>query len=209
MTDVGRNISAYNTFYDVGNSFLGVGLPATSIIDIDGDNNVSVGDMFQRNNQQSTTYPRIKLNNSNTIAMSMNSHNVQYYYDTATTNTPANTLDLGNYQVAASVRDIVNESTTANLVAIPRWTGAGSVGLSSFKMDYTIKRDVYTRRGAVTVMQNYNGSGAGFTYIDDYQENGSTGTTLTVTDNLTGCTISYTCTAGIDGIIDYTITNLG
>ena len=209
MTDVSRNISAYNTFYDVGNSFLGVGLPATSIIDIDGDNNVSVGDMFQRNNQQSTTYPRIKLNNSNTIAMSMNSHNVQYYYDTATTNTPANTLDLGNYQVAASVRDIVNESTTANLVAIPRWTGAGSVGLSSFKMDYTIKRDVYTRRGAVTVMQNYNGSGAGFTYIDDYQENGSTGTTLTVTDNLTGCTISYTCTAGIDGIIDYTITNLG
>jgi hypothetical protein len=209
INDVSRNISAYNTFYDVGDSFLGVGLPATSIINIDGNNNVSVGDMFQRNNAQSTTYPRIKLNNTNTIAMSMNSHNVQYYYDTATTDTPANTLDLGNYQVAASMRDIINESTTANLVVIPRWTGAGSTGLSSFKMDYTIKRDVYTRRGAITVMQNYNGSGAGFTYVDDYQENGSTGTTLAVTDNLTGCTISYTCTAGIDGTIDYTITNLG
>lgn len=42
------NASGYNTFYDVGNHFNGVANPATPIIDINEANNVSIGDLFAR-----------------------------------------------------------------------------------------------------------------------------------------------------------------
>lgn len=44
----GLNASGYNTFYDVGNHFNGVANPATAIIDINEANNVSIGDLFAR-----------------------------------------------------------------------------------------------------------------------------------------------------------------
>jgi len=40
---VSHNATAYNTFYDVGNGFNGSAFPATGIIVIDAENNVSIG----------------------------------------------------------------------------------------------------------------------------------------------------------------------
>jgi hypothetical protein len=77
IENVGNNCSAYNSFYDVGNHFLGTANPATAVIDIDGINNVSVGDMFERTTQYaSALLPRIKLNNLNGIALGQNVSNI-------------------------------------------------------------------------------------------------------------------------------------
>jgi len=66
---VSLNTTTNNVFYDVGNHFNGAALAASPIIDIDTANNVCLGDMFERTTAQATTYPRIKLNNTASIAM--------------------------------------------------------------------------------------------------------------------------------------------
>ena len=47
IVNVGMNCSAYNAFYDVGNHFNGLASPATYNINIQTNNNISVGDMFE------------------------------------------------------------------------------------------------------------------------------------------------------------------
>jgi hypothetical protein len=83
IENVGNNCSAYNSFYDVGNHFLGTANPATPVIDINGLNglnNVSIGDMFERTTQYaSDLHPRIKLNNLNGIALGQNVSNIVFY----------------------------------------------------------------------------------------------------------------------------------
>ena len=196
------NASGYNVFYDVGNHFQGYANPATSIIDIDADNNISVGDMFARNTAQSAVYPRINLNNTNTMSMSMNARSVAFYQDGVQDSTISNTLDLGTYSRTSGVNDVINDNGTANLFVV---TNTGANGIRAFRVDYTILRDTSYRSGTLTVA-----SGTGFVYTDDYVENSSTGVTLTVTDNTGTVTVAYTATStGIDGSINYSITNLG
>lgn len=198
-----RNISAYNNFDDVGNSFNGILNPSTSIIDLDASNNVSVGDMFARTNQYSSTYPRILLNNTNSMAMSMNVHDIEFKSAGVTTYAPANSLDLGTYQRISGRQDTLTNNSTANLVVID------SDAISSFKFDYTIRRATARRTGTITVTCG-TGGGSGFSYSDDWVENSGTGITLAATDSGTQVTLSYTATnTGTSGTIKYSITTLG
>ncbi len=198
-----RNISAYNTFNDVGNNFNGLLNPATAVIDLDADNNVSVGDMFERTNQYSSTYPRIALNSTNSMAMSMNVHDIEFNSLGAVTYTPANSLDLGTYQRTAGIEDTLTDNSAANLVVVQ------SGELSSFKFDYTIRRGTARRTGTITVVCG-TGGGSGFSYSDDYVENSSTGITLSGTDSGTAVTVAYTASStGANGTIKYSITTLG
>jgi hypothetical protein len=66
--DVQLNASGHNIFYDVGNHFAGVTSPATAIIDIQSNNNVSISDLFERSDAFATAYPRINLNATTSIA---------------------------------------------------------------------------------------------------------------------------------------------
>lgn len=201
--NVGRNISAYNSFYDVGNNFNGALNPATPVIDFDADNNVSVGDMFERTNQYSGTYPRIALNSTNSMAMSMNVHDIEFNSGGTATYTPANSLDLGTYQRTAGIEDTLTDNSTANLAVIQ------SGEISSFRMDYTIRRGTARRTGTF-VAASGTGGGAGFSFSDDWVENSSTGITLTAADSGTAVTVSYTASStGANGTIKYSITNLG
>ena len=203
FVNVGRNISAYNSFYDVANNFNGSLNPATSCIDLDADNNVSVGDMFERTNQYSGTYPRIALNGTNSMAMSMNVHDIEFQSSGVATYTPANALDLGTYQRTAGIEDTLTDNSSANLAVIQ------SGEISSFKMDYTIRRGTARRTGTLTAASG-TGGGSGFSFTDDYVENSSTGITLTATDSGTAVTVSYTASStGANGTIKYSITNLG
>ena len=65
--NVSLNATGYNIFYDVGNRFLGTTSPYTAIIDIQTNNNISVGDMFERTDAYAgaenpgTSFPRIKI----------------------------------------------------------------------------------------------------------------------------------------------------
>jgi hypothetical protein len=201
---VSRNASAYNSFYDVGNHFAGVTGPASSIIDINNNNNISVGDMFARNDSQSSTYPRINLNNTNTMAMSMNSYGLTFKSAGASITNASNTLNLGTYQRVAGIRDVLTNNSGANLVV------ATKTLVSSFKCDYTITRSAVKRTGTITVTGGQSTGTTGFTYVDDYVENGTTGVTLTPSDTGTQLVLAYTTTnTGNDGSIKYSITTFG
>lgn len=205
IVGVSLNATAYNTFYDVGNHFNGLTNPITPVIDIDATNNVSVGDMFARTTQYSDgLHPRIKLNNSNSIALGMNVNNVQLYQDNVVDLTLANQLAVGTYQRIAGIQDVITDNITANLAYV-----AGTY-VSSFKMDYTISRGDYRRTGTLTAVKGQAATGTGFVYADDYYENGSTGVTLTAAADGANVRVTYTSTStGADGTINYSISNLG
>ncbi len=205
IVGVSLNATAYNTFYDVGNHFNGITNPITPVIDIDATNNVSVGDMFARTTQYSDgLHPRIKLNNSNSIALGMNVNNVQLYQDNVVDLTLANQLAVGTYQRIAGIQDVITDNITANLAYV-----AGTY-VSSFKMDYTISRGDYRRTGTLTAVKGQAATGTGFVYADDYYENGSTGVTLTAAADGANVRVTYTSTStGADGTINYSISNLG
>jgi hypothetical protein len=207
---VSNNASAYNTFYDVGNGFNGSAFPASSIIVIDAENNVSIGDMFQRNTAQSTTHPRINLTGTTSIALGMSITGITFYQDNIQSNTQANQLSLGRYQRTAGIRDeLTAGGTQINLAVV----NTAILKIPAFKVDYTIVRNEYYRSGTMTVVSGQDGTaGTGFAYTDDYVENGSTGVTLEATHNLSAITplvtISYSAAGAGDGIIRYSIAHI-
>lgn len=203
FNNVSLNCTAYNTFYDVGNHLNGVDNPAEPVVNINANNNVSVGDRFARNNAQSLLYPRVVLNDTNTMAMSQNTRGVIFYQQNVEDNTVGNSLDLGTYQRIAGISDILVDDATGDLFV------TNNSIVSAFKMDYTIQREDLRRIGTLTVVCN-DGAGGGFSYTDDFSQNGDTGITLTPTDNTTETLVSYTSTStGNGGTIKYSITNLG
>jgi len=207
---VSHNATAYNTFYDVGNGFNGSASPATSIILIDADNNVSIGDMFERNTSQSATHPRIDLVGTSSIALGMNLTGITYFQDNVQDNELANQLMLGRYQRTAGIRDdIRDDSTQANLVIVD----TDILKIPAFKLDYTIVRNDFYRTGTMTVVSGRDGTpGTGFSYMDDFVENGDTGVILEAEHNLSAVTplvtIRYTATGAGDGTIKYSIAHI-
>jgi hypothetical protein len=196
------NASAYNTFYDVGNHFSGIGSPASNIILISGDNNISVGDMFTRTTANSTTYARIALSNTNSTALSMNNRGITYYVANSASNSIANQLAQGTYARDNGINDSLANNSSGTLFIVDT-----SI-MKSFKMDYTITRDVFARTGQLTVVY---GLGGGFGYTDEYIENGITGITLAAAEASAGgnITVSYTSTnSGYVGNIKYSVTHL-
>jgi hypothetical protein len=194
------NATAYNTFYNVGNSIFAS--PAYSVIDIDGINNVSIGDMFERTTAQSSTYPRINLTRSSSIALGMNIRGIAYTINGVSNSTVANQMGLGVYQRTAGIDSVLADNSGGTLFVV-----TASV-IKAFRVDYTIARGTTFRTGSILVV---NGSVSGFTYTDDYSENASTGITLAVTEASPGgnITVAYTSTAtGTAGTISYSITHL-
>ena len=204
IVNVGLNATAYNTFYDVGNWFQGTTTPVTPVIDINGNNNVSIGDMFERTTQYADgLHPRIKLNNLNGIALGMNVSNIVFYESNVADLTAANQIAVGTYQRTAGIQDIIANNSSANLAYI------SGTYISSFKMDYTIIRDVYRRSGTLSAVKGQAALGTGFTYTDNFIENGATGVTLTAAADGANVLVSYSSTNTVSGTINYSITNLG
>ena len=199
ITGASLNASAYNIFYDVGNIFLGI--VTTPVIDIDADNNISVGDLFERNTVDSTSHPRIALNNTGSVVLGMNVRGISYIINGTANDTIANQMQLGEYTRATGVADVLSDNSSEDLFVV-------NTGLSdpivAFKVDYTITRSTSYRSGTMNIV-----SGTGFTYSDDYVENSSTGITLSAAEAGGNVTVSYTSTStGDDGTIKYSITHL-
>jgi hypothetical protein len=112
--DVSLNISGYNIFYDVANHFLGTASPQQSVISIIGDNNASVGDMFERSDAFAAQYPRISLGTSVSIA---------------TTN--GSQIQLGTKTVQSGLVTTLLANTTGTVLTI-------DTSILSFKIDYSI-----------------------------------------------------------------------
>ena len=182
------NASGHNIFYDVGNHFTGsAGTPATSIIAIQNSNNVSISDLFQRTDNFATTYPRISLDDTVSIA---------------TTNVSQTVLAVGNYirQNGSSIELPPSSTGTVTTVFTNQST--------AFALNYTITRNTFYRTG--TLLVSTNNSGSGLTYSDDYVENGDAGTSLTVTQTGSTVTVTYSTTSspGVNGKINYSINYL-
>jgi len=181
------NASGHNIFYDVGNHFTGAtGTPATSIISIQSNNNVSISDLFARTDAFATTFARIDLNNTVSIA---------------TTN--GTQLALGTYVTQSGQRETLLDNTTATIFTI------NTTQIVAFSVNYTISRQFSYRTGTLTVTSDVGDSSGGLEFTDDFVENNPTGITLTVSQAGDTISVGYTATAtGVNGIISYSITNL-
>ena len=194
------NVSAYNIFYDVGNNYTVTA--TTPVISIDTDNNVSMGDMFERTTAQSATYPRVSLGSTGSIAFGMNTSEIGYVISGVANTTIANQMNLGQYvRTTGVVSTLANAAATSTLFTVD----CSASGIRAFRVDYTIKRGATYRTGTLTIV-----SGTTFSFQDDYSDNASTGFVLSATGTTSLVTVSYAdgTPTGTAGSITYSITHL-
>lgn len=190
--NVSLNATGYNIFYDVGNHFGGTTSPYTAIIDIQTNNNISVGDMFERTDAYAgaetpgSSFPRITINNTTSIAI-----------------TNSATVQIGTYTIQsgkqATLADATGSATTV-------FTVNASL-IRAFSVNYTIVRGTGYRTGTLLVATD---SGAtDLNYTDDYNQNLDIGVTLSVIQSSSTVSIQYTTSStGTPATLTYSITNL-
>ena len=176
MVSVSLNGTGHNIFYDVGNHFNGVTNPATTIIDIDGEDNVCFGDMFEREDVYAVTHPRININLTRSIA---------------TTN--GREIRLGTYLRRSGLSSSLIANTTATIT---------TTGIPVFNINYTIERDTAKRIGIITAVNDEVGN---VTFTDDYTQTADTGVTLAVAYSAGSSQLNYSANAGVDGTIYFSI----
>ena len=181
------NASGHNIFYDVGNHFTGsTGTPATSIISIQSNNNISISDLFERTDTFATTYPRIDLNNTVSIA---------------TTN--GSQLAMGTYTRESGGLATLTDNDTGTVFDLD------ATEIRAFSVNYTIVRNFSYRTGTIMVASDIGDSSLGISTSDDYVENNNTGITLTVDQAGDTVSLTYTATnAGTNATMTYSITYL-
>jgi hypothetical protein len=210
IDSVSLNLTAYNTFLDVANHYLGNAYAQAVVIDINTTNNVSIGDMFQRTTAQTlrggTYYPRIRLASTSSVALGMNNTPaVQYTIDNVVNTTIANQLGLGTYVREAGVTNTITDNATRTMFTVD------TAVVQAFRMDYTMTRNTAVRTGTLTVVRGKSDASGGFSFVDNYQENATTGVTLTAAEATAGgnVTVSITATStGASGTINYSVTHL-
>jgi hypothetical protein len=176
---VSLNVSAYNVFYDVGNEF--TSNPITAIISFGNDNNVSMADMFERNDVDASTTARVAV--------------------VGAAGTTGTQIQIGRYARengrTATLAD--NQSTTSLFTT-------NTDTIRAFQMTYTIIRDAATRFGVLTVVTN---DAAVFNFDDSYTENINTGITLTVSQVGQVLSVNYSSTStGLSGTLTYSLAHL-
>lgn len=147
--DISLNATGYNIFYDVGDAYQGVTNPVTSIIVFGGDNNVSIGDMFQRADSYAIVYPRVNINDTLSIATT-NGSQIQLGTKTVQSGLHATLIDNTTFGIAF----VVNVSSTA----------------TSFKIDYSMSQIDGTGNRTGTFLVS-SLQGGGISYSDDYVAN--------------------------------------
>ena len=173
------NATGHNMFYDVGNHFTGAdGTPATTIIDFQYDNNISISDLFQRVLAYASTYPCVQLNNLQSIA---------------TTN--GGQLQLGTQILESGTKSVLINSNTGTIFSIQ------IDRISALTVSYTISRlPSGIRTGSISVVTNP------LFYSDDYIDNSDTGVTLAFTQVSDVISLVYTTTnTGFNGTISYSV----
>ena len=190
--DIENNMTGYNIFLDVATDFQsGNFTPVAPIININGDNNVSLGDMFERDEQFNLIQPRIEINSKKVFALDKGE---RYKFGTYAQNAGAEVyLDL--------------ESTATTVITID------TAQAEAFTMQYKFKDDLNltTRYGTLQVVaQDGDDSSATLTYTDDYSENNPTGLVLSAVQSGTNINIQYTLGGVADGgTLKYSISYLG
>jgi hypothetical protein len=186
--NTGLNASGYNVFYDVGNHFNGTTSPATSVINFLGEQNVSIGDMFERTAVYATTYPRININDGVNLA-----------YESA------DQIKQGTY-----VRETGQSLTLVDNTAGQVITTFDATKIRAVQINYTIVRTVDIQTGVYFIVAGTDAAGTGLTGQDTSVNNG-TGPGVTFAVSETASVVSWTATTsgtGNAGTIQYSITHL-
>ena len=181
--DVELNVSAYNAFLDVGNNY--TGSPSSEIILFGRDNNISVSDLFARDDSENNVYQRIRI--------------VGTQVDTGTQ------IQLGRYvRESGRTATLTNNSSNQTIFTV------NSINTKAFRMDYTITRFSAIRHGTFFVTaQDSDDSSLTLSYSEDYTENLGTGVTFTASQSSNTVSVKYTTTnTGSNGTLTYSVSHL-
>lgn len=183
---LGINASGHNIFYDVGNHFTGsTGTPATSIISIQSNNNVSISDLFERTDAYAAAFPRVNLNN--TISIATNN---------------GDSLSMGTYNRASGRRATLTNNTSGTVFEVDADL------VQAFTINYTVFRDTAYRTGTIMVSADSATPGT-LNWDEDFVENGTTGIVLSVSQTGTTISVSYSASnTGVNATIKYSVASL-
>lgn len=192
--DVSLNASGYNIFYDVGNHFGGTTTPYTAVIDIQSNNNVSIGDLFQRADAYAvastpgTSYPRIALNDTASIATTNGVETQQ-----------------GTYTRLSGAKTTLTDNNTGTVTTFNS-TQTGP----AFSINYTVTRGTAYRTGTIMVAASTVDSTGDITYSEDFVENSTTGVSFTFSEAANIVSFVYTTTStGSNATLSYSINYFG
>ena len=182
MGAVPYNLSAYNLFKDVGNDFDGVGNPATTVVSIGHAYNCSYGDLFERDDTDDSSFKRIELNDTQSVAVS------------------AHGYKLGNFERSIGYQTALvdNTSTAATIFTLDRDRVGG------YEIDYTIKRGDAVQTGKIKGTLGYGSNTA--TFDEEFTQSAATGVTFSVSESSGVLSFKYTTTStGADAVFTYSI----
>ena len=188
------NSSAFNLFYDVGNSLAGIGNPTAPVIDINHNGSVSIGDLFERPDSDDEIFPRITLNGKPSIA-----------FDST------NAMFLGSYSREVGLETgLVRNTSAAEIFKLQ------TVDPITFKVDYTISRGNNIRMGNIVATSNFANAINPIAFNDEYSDSIDTlgnnvGATITITNDLSSSSTSLNMSldnTDVDAIFNYSITRL-
>lgn len=183
-------ISGYNIFLDVGNNFNGLGNPVASVLVFNGDRNVSIGDMFERDTNDNNIFSRIDLNAKKVFAID-----------------DGERVKFGTYNREAGQQESV---TTTGGTPVEMFTISTDIATAfSLKYRFTESAGGAIRFGTLTVVsQDSDDSVGSLVYTDDYSENSETGLVLSA-EQTGSTTVSIKYTATTNGTFNYSFDHLG
>ncbi len=181
---VAFNISAYNIFLDVGNDYLGAGNASSPVIEINGDDNVSIGDMFERSDADNLTQPRVELNNKSCYAL-----------------INGNEIEFGTYHRLAGVStDLSVQGSPTTIFTV------NTANATAFNVNYQMKESStnVVRFGTLRVVgQDTDDSAGTLAYVDDYSEDNPNNFVISAVQS--GSTISVQYTSTIANTFQYSL----
>ena len=181
---VAFNVSAYNIFLDVGNDYLGAGNASAPCVEINGNDNVSIGDMFERSNADNLVQPRVDLNNKACYAL-----------------ISGNEIEFGTYHRLAGVSTDLSVQASATTIFTVNTGNA-----TAFNVNYQMKESStnVVRFGTLRVVgQDTDDSAGTLAYVDDYSEDNPNDFVLSAVQS--GSTISIQYTSTIANTFKYSI----
>ena len=181
---VAFNVSAYNIFLDCGNDYLGAGNAASPIVEINGDDNVSIGDMFERSDADDLIQPRVELNNKACYAL-----------------IDGNEIEFGTYHRLAGVSTDLSVQGSATTIFTVNTANATAFNVN---YQYKIPTTNVVRFGTLRVVgQDTDDSSGTLAYVDNFSEDNPSDIVLSVVQSGSSINIQYTNT--IAGVFKYSL----
>lgn len=164
-------VSSFNTFkVKNASGTTGVGGPIAPVIDINSDNNYSIGDSFERNNTDAAVHARIETNNKRVYGLVAGEHIV-----------------YGTHYQQPGVQEALSDniSTPTNTTI-----DFNEAVVTNNRIYFTVDRGTASATGSLTVTGSNTG---GYSLDEERVENADVGVGFTI--NATTGTVQYTSTS--------------